>query len=81
MSLIESAVAVMIATTALAAATPAILESREQYMLSAAAQDVATALYATKIHAISESRDCRFRVVTTTSYLMECQRNTGAVWN
>jgi hypothetical protein len=81
MSLIESAIAVAIAGTALAAATPAIMESREHYMLSAAAQDVSTALYAAKIHAISENRDCRFRAASTASYVVECQQTSGAAWS
>ena len=80
MSLIESVIAMAIAATALASATPAILESREQYLLSAAAQDVSTALYAAKVHAILEARDCRFRADSTTSYVVECQRTAGPVW-
>jgi type II secretory pathway pseudopilin PulG len=66
--------------TALAAVTPSILRSRETYALRSAAQDVATTLYSAKIRAIAESRDCRLRVESTTSYVVECQTLAG-IWN
>jgi type II secretory pathway pseudopilin PulG len=79
MSLIESAVAVVIAGTAFAAVTPSLLQSRETYVLTASAQDVATALYGAKIHAISEGHDCRLRVEPPAAYVVECQ-NAPGVW-
>jgi type II secretory pathway pseudopilin PulG len=78
MSLIESTVAVAIAGTAIAAVTPSILRSREAYTLRSAAQDVVATLYSARIHAISDGRDCRFHVLTPTSYAVECQTAASA---
>ena len=72
MSLTESCLALAIASTVTAIAAPSILRFRETYVLNAAAHDVATKLYTARIHAITQDQDCRLRVSSTTSYLIEC---------
>ena len=73
MTLSESCLVLAIASTAMAVATPSLLRSRDVYMLNASARDVATRLYAAKIHAITRKQDCRLRVSSPTSYVLECE--------
>src|SRR4051812_10463280 len=73
MSLIESCVSVAIISTVTLIAVPNLLQTREDYVLKAAAGDVATRMHAARIRAISRNVDCRFRVTTPVSYLIECQ--------
>ena len=72
MSLTETCIALVIAGTTMAVSTPSLLQSRETYLLNAAARDVRTQLYAARAHAIAENRDCRIRLSSTTSYVLEC---------
>ena len=78
MSLTESCLVLAIASTAMAVAAPSLVRSRETYVLNAAARDVATRLYAARIHAITRNRDCRLRVASATSYVVECE---NAPWD
>ena len=78
MTLTESCMVLAIAATTMAVATPSLLKTRETYVLNAAAHDVATKLYAARVHAITRNQDCRLRVASTTSYVLECQ---DAAWN
>jgi Tfp pilus assembly protein FimT len=76
MSLTETCLGLAIATSITIMATPSLLRAREEYALKAASRDVATKMYAAKIAAITRNRDCRLRVATTTSYVIECQSAT-----
>ena len=77
MSLTETCLGLAIAASVMIIATPSLVRAREEYVLRAAAHDVATKMYAARIAAIARNRDCRLRVTSTISYVIECQ---GAVW-
>src|SRR2546423_754944 len=72
MSLTETCIALAVAGTMMAVSTPSLLQSGETYMLNAAARDVGAELYAARARAVAENRDCRLRVSSTTSYILEC---------
>ena len=78
MTLTESGIALAIAATTLAIATPSVLRSRDAYIINSAAHDVATRLYAARVQAITRNQDCRFRVTSTTNYVVECDSGS---WN
>jgi hypothetical protein len=76
MTLIESCLTVAIISTAMTISIPPLIHARDGYLLNAAASDVESKLHAARIHAIAGSQDCRLRVTSTTSYLVECQAPT-----
>src|SRR4051812_23191386 len=73
MSLIESCISVAIISTVTLVAVPGLLQTRDDYALKSAAGDVATRMHSARIRAISRNVDCRFRVTSPVSYLIECQ--------
>jgi hypothetical protein len=77
MSLTETCLGLAVAASVMVMATPSLLRAREEYVLRSAAHDVATKMYSAKIAAITRNRDCRIRVTSSVSYLVECQ---SAVW-
>jgi hypothetical protein len=50
--------------------------ARENYELDAVARQVAGKMQSTRIKAISRNRDCRMRVISQTSYVIECQETS-----
>jgi hypothetical protein len=52
------------------------METRDHYVLTSAARDVATKMHSTRIRAISQSHDCRLRVTSTVTYAIDCQDPT-----
>src|SRR5262245_50799475 len=73
MSLTETCLALVIGASVMIIGTPSLVRAREEYVLRSAAHDVATKLYAAKVAAITRNRDCRFRVTSAVSYVIECQ--------
>src|SRR5262245_36178983 len=73
MSLLESLVSIAIISTVVMFAAPSLIKARENYQLDAVARQVAGKMQWTRIKAISRSRDCRMRVSSPTSYVVECQ--------
>ena len=73
MSLIESCVSVAIISTVTMIAVPALLQTRDDYVLKSTASDVATKMHAARIRAISRNIDCRLRVTSAVTYAVECQ--------
>src|SRR5262245_9726163 len=73
MSLLESCVSVAVISAVTMIAIPRLMESRDDYLLTSAARDVATKMHSARIRAISQSRDCRLRVTSTVTYAIECQ--------
>jgi Tfp pilus assembly protein FimT len=73
MSLLESCVAVAIISTAAMVAVPSLVRAREIYELEATARQVAGKMQSTRILAVSRNRDCRVRVTTDVSFLIECE--------
>src|SRR5437870_297284 len=73
MSLIESCVTVAIISTVAVIATPSLIRAREIYELDATARQVEGKMQSTRIKAVSRNRDCRVRVTSEVSYVIECQ--------
>src|SRR5215510_3845709 len=73
MSLLESLVSIAIISTVVMFAAPSLIKARENYQLDAVARQVAAKMQWTRIKAISRNRDCRIRVNSPTSYVIECQ--------
>src|SRR4030095_10547927 len=73
MSLLESLVSVAIISTVVMFAVPSLIKARENYQLDAVARQVAGKMQWTRIKAISRNRDCRMRVSSPSSYVVECQ--------
>ena len=73
MSLFEACTSMAIIATIVFFGAPSLIRARENYELDAVARQVAAKLQSTRIKAISRNRDCRIRVNSTASYVMECQ--------
>ena len=73
MSLLESCASVAIISTFAVFAAPSLIRARDNYQLDAVTRQVAGNMQWTRIKAISRSRDCRVRVNSETSYVIECQ--------
>jgi len=73
MSLLESLVSIVIISTVVMFAAPSLIKARENYQLDAVARQVAGKMQWTRIKAITRNRDCRMRVSSPTSYVVECQ--------
>ena len=73
MSLIEACVSVAIISTVAMIAVPALNQSRDDYVLKSAAADVVTHMHTARIRAISRNVDCRFRVTSAVTYVIECE--------
>lgn len=73
MSLLESCLAVGIISAVTMAAVPSLMRTRETYELDAASRQVASRMQSARIKAVSGNRDCRLRVATQVSYMVECK--------
>lgn len=76
MSLLESCVTVSIISIVMMIATPSLIRARESYILTATAQQVASRMRSARIKAVSRNQDCRLRVTSEVSYLIECRDST-----
>ena len=75
MSLTETCLALAVVATSITVAAPSLIRARETYVLDSTARDVATRLYGARIHAITRNHDCRMRVESSISYVVECEEN------
>jgi hypothetical protein len=73
MSLLESCLTVALISTATMIAVPSLIRARESYELEATARQVAGKMQLTRIKAVSRNRDCRIRVNSEVSYIIECE--------
>jgi type II secretory pathway pseudopilin PulG len=73
MSLLESCVTLAIISSITVFTVPSLVKARENYQLDAVARQVAGKMQLTRIKAISRNRDCRIRVNSQASYVIECQ--------
>jgi Tfp pilus assembly protein FimT len=73
MSLLESCASVAILSIVVFFGAPSLVRARENYQLQQVARQVGSNLQWTRVKAISRSRDCRVRVTSATSYVIECQ--------
>jgi hypothetical protein len=78
MSLFESCISVAIISTIVVFAAPSLIKARENYQLDQVTRQVAANMQWTRIKAISRNRDCRMRVTSDTSYVIEC---LDLAWN
>jgi Tfp pilus assembly protein FimT len=72
MTLFESCASVAIISTFVVFATPSLIKARENYQLDQVTRQAAGNMQWTRIKAISRSRDCRMRVSSDTTYVIEC---------
>jgi Tfp pilus assembly protein FimT len=73
MSLLESCVTVAIISVTALVAVPGLIRARENYELESAARQVAGNLQSTRVRAITQNRDCRLRVTSAVTYVIECE--------
>jgi hypothetical protein len=73
MTLLESCASIVVVSTVVLFAAPSLIKARENYQLDATARQVAGKMQWTRIKAISRNRDCRVRVNSQTSYVIECE--------
>ena len=73
MTLLESCVTVAIISVTAIAAVPSLIRARENYQLDATARQVAGHLQSARIKALNRNRDCRVRVTSNATYLIECE--------
>ena len=73
MSLTESCIAAALVSTVMAVSLPSINRARKIYRLRSAAHEVASKMHAARIAAIMRNRDCRMRVTSPVSYVIECE--------
>ena len=73
MTLLESCVTVAIISVTAIAAVPSLVRARENYELDATARQVAGNMQSARIKALSRNRDCRVRVTSPVSYVIECE--------
>lgn len=72
-SLIETCLVVAIVVTLTAIALPQMIEARQTFGLLAVAGQVRSELHRTRSLAIVRNQDCRLRVTSPVTYLIECQ--------
>src|SRR5262245_6435214 len=77
MTLLETCASIVVVSTVVLFASPSLIKARENYQLDALARQVAGKMQWTRIKAISRNRDCRVRVDSQASYVIECQ---DSVW-
>src|SRR5262245_27839474 len=73
MSFIETCLSFAIVSSVVLIAVPSLLKTRDEYVLNSATRDVATRMHAARLRAISRNIDCRFRVTSSATYLIECE--------
>jgi len=73
MSLLESCMSVVILSTAAMIAVPSLVRARESYQLDAAARHVAGKMRLARIKAVAGNRNCRVRVNSGVSFVIECE--------
>ena len=76
MTLVETCTAVVIVSGVLFFAAPSLMRVRDNYQLDQTARQVAGQLQWARIKAISRDEDCRLRLLSTTSYVIECKSST-----
>lgn len=72
-SLIETCVVLALVVSLTAIALPPMMEARQNYGLLAVAGQLRSQLYRTRSLAIVRNQDCRLRVTSAVTYLIECQ--------
>lgn len=76
-TLFETLIVLLILAAVSVLAIPPIDEARRRAEFAAITHRVATELHETRSLALSRAQDCRFRVVSQTTYILECQTPTA----
>ena len=75
-SLLETCFVLTIAGSLVTVALPPMSLAIEEFGLTAAAQQVRSGLHTARIGSITRNQDCRLRVDSDVSYVIECQTPT-----
>src|SRR5437773_11592751 len=75
MSLLEACAGVAIISGLVFFAAPSLIRARENYQLDVVSRQVAAKTQWTRIKAISRNSDCRIRVTSDASYVIECEES------
>ena len=60
-------------------AVPPLVRARENYHLDATARQIAGNMQSARIKAVTRNRDCRLRVTSAVTYVIECQNPSWKV--
>jgi Tfp pilus assembly protein FimT len=77
MSLLETSIGLAIVSAFVFFAAPSLIRARDNYLLDQTTRQVAGQIQWTRIKAITRDEDCRFRIASVTSYVIECK---GSGW-
>jgi len=77
MSLLEICIGLAIVSLLVFFAAPSLVRARDNYQLDQTTRQVAGQIEWTRLKAITRDQDCRFRLTSTTSYVVECK---GSIW-
>ena len=72
-SLLEACLVVVIISSLTVIAVPSFVETRQQWLLQSAAYQIRSELHYARIQSIVRMQDCRLRVTSPVTYLVECQ--------
>ena len=72
-SLLEACLVVAIISSLMMIAVPSFVEARQQWLLQSAAYQIRSELHYARIQSIMRMQDCRLRVTSPVTYLVECQ--------
>ena len=77
MSLLEICISLAIVSLVVFFAAPSLIRARDNYKLDQTTRLVAGQMEWTRLKAITRDQDCRFRLTSNTSYVIECK---GFTW-
>jgi type II secretory pathway pseudopilin PulG len=77
MSLLEICIGVAILSIVVFFAAPSLVRARDDYELDQTTRQVAGQMEWTRLKAITRDQDCRFRLTSNASYVIECK---GFAW-
>jgi type II secretory pathway pseudopilin PulG len=77
MSLLEICIGVAILSIVVFFAAPSLVRARDDYELDQTTRQVAGQMEWTRLKAITRDQDCRFRLTSNASYVIECK---GFTW-
>lgn len=77
MSLLETCTGLAIVSAIVFFGAPSLIRARDNYFLDQTTRQVAGQIQWARIKAITRDEDCRFRLTSATSYVIECK---GSIW-
>jgi Tfp pilus assembly protein FimT len=76
MSLLEICIGLAVVSIMVFFAAPSLIRARENYELDQTTRQLAGQMEWTRLKAITHDQDYRFRLISTTSYVIECKSLT-----